>query len=318
MDNIFTDYYNSKNKLVTFAPMAGVSDVAYRGICSSFGAQITYTEMVSALGIKYNPERCTEIRMRSPLENVCALQLFGDDAKVMAKIAKEYSDIYDFVDVNMGCPAPKIVRNNQGSALMKNPQLAADIIKAMVDVLNKPVTVKIRTGWDENNINAVEFAKKLEEAGASCVAVHGRHRQQFYAGKADMDVIKQVKSALNIPVIGNGDIFCADDAINMIKATNCDGIMVARGAQGNPFIFEQINDLLDGQTPKEHSTQERVDVILEHASALQDVFGEKMMALKMRKHLCWYSKGIKDAYKLKKLAIEVTNFKDIERFCRKL
>lgn len=298
--------------------MAGVSDAAYRGICSSFGADITYTEMVSALGIHYNPERCEEIRLRSPKEKICAMQLFGDDPKVMADIAGKYHEPYDFIDINMGCPAPKIVKNNQGSALMKNPQLAYDIVQAMTDVLDKPVTVKIRTGWDAGSINAVDFAKTLEKAGAAAVSVHGRHRHQFYAGKADWDIIGQVKSEVGIPVIGNGDVFCAEDALRMIEHTKCDGVMAARGAQGNPFIFAQIRDLFAGKEPKEYSVDDRAKVILQHSKELMDVFGENMMALKMRKHLCWYSKGLKGAAELKKQAIKVTSYEDIENFCRQV
>jgi len=318
MNNIFADYKNSKQKIIAFAPMAGVSDVAYRGICASFGAQFTYTEMVSALGIHYNPTRATELRMRSPKEKVCTIQIFGDDPKIMAKIAKENHDIYDAVDINMGCPAPKIVKNNQGSALMKTPDLAADIVKAIVDAIDKPVTVKIRTGWNQNSINAVEFAKKLEDAGAACVAVHGRHRKQFYSGEADLSVIKDVVDELNIPVIGNGDIFEAEDAIDMMEQTGCDGIMAARGAQGNPFIFAQINDLLEGKQKREFSIDDRVDVILQHVRSLQSVFEEKMMALKMRKHLCWYTKGIKGASELKKKAIKVETYDDIYEYCQML
>ena len=315
MNSIFKPISQLKDKLIAFAPMAGVSDAPYRGICSDYGAQITYTEMVSALGIKYNPERCEEIRMRSPKEKTCGMQLFGDDPKIMAKIAKEYHETYDFIDVNMGCPAPKIVRNNQGSALMKNPDLAADIIKAMTDAIEKPVTVKIRSGWSEGSINAVEFAKRLEEAGAACISVHGRHRQQFYSGKADLNIIKQVKSELKIPLIGNGDIFTAQDAVNMVKKTNCDGIMAARGAQGNPFIFQQISDLFNGRPETNFTLEDRTKIIIEHAQALREIFGEKMMALKMRKHLCWYSKGLKKAADLKKHAIKVENFEDIIQFC---
>lgn len=318
MSNIFSEYKNSNKKIIAFAPMAGVSDVAYRGICASFGAHFTYTEMVSALGIHYNPDRCTELRMRSEKEKVCAIQLFGDDPKIMAKIAKENHQKYDFVDINMGCPAPKITKNSQGSALMKTPELASDIVKAMVDAIDKPVTVKIRSGWDANSINAVEFAKKLEQAGASCIAVHGRYRQQFYAGKADLGVIKAVADALNIPVIGNGDIFEAEDATNMINETGCDGIMAARGAQGNPFIFAQITDLLEGKAKREFSMDDRVRIILEHSRALQEVFDEKMMALKMRKHLCWYTKGIRKASELKQKAIKVESYDDIYEYCQML
>jgi len=318
MNNIFKPLSELKDKLITFAPMAGVSDAAYRGICSDYGANITYTEMVSALGIKYNPERCEEIRMRSPKEKICGMQLFGDDPKIMAKIAKEYQEPYDFIDVNMGCPAPKIVKNNQGSALMRNPELASDIIKAMTDAVDKPVTVKIRSGWSENKINAVEFAKKLEEAGAACVAVHGRHRQQFYAGKADLNIIKQVKRELKIPVIGNGDIFSAQDAVDMVELTKCDGVMVARGAQGNPFIFMQIRDMFNGEPQTQFTIEDKIKVVLEHSSALMEIYGEKMMALKMRKHLCWYSKGIKGAAELKKHAIKVETYEDIKNYCETL
>lgn len=308
----------SKKKLIAFAPMAGVSDVVYRGICSKYGAKYTYTEMVSALGISYNPERGKELRMRDVSENICALQLFGSDPKVMAKIAKQYHHDYDFIDINMGCPAPKIIKNNQGAALMKSPQLASDIVKAMVDAIDKPITVKIRIGWDEQHINAVEFAKMLEKAGASSIAVHGRHRQQFYAGKVDLDMIAKVKQAVSIPVIGNGDIFCAQDAKTMIDKTNCDGIMVARGAQGNPFIFEQITDLLNGNSVKEYTIEERIKIILEHAKSLENIFGEKIMSLKMRKHLCWYSKGLRNSTQYKKIAIKVLSYNDIENFCELL
>ena len=318
MKNIFSKFHNSTEKLIAFAPMAGVSDAAYRGICSSFGADITYTEMVSALGMHYNPERCEEIRLRSPNEKICAMQIFGDDPKVMGDIVKRYHEPYDFIDINMGCPAPKIVRNNQGSALMKNPQLAYDIVKTITDALDKPVTVKMRSGWDVGSINAVEFAKALQRAGAAAVAVHGRHRQQFYSGKADWGIIKQVKEELGIPVIGNGDIFCAEDAKRMIEQTGCDGVMAARGAQGNPFIFAQIKDLLAGRQPKKYTAKDRVEVILLHSKELMDVFGEKMMALKMRKHLCWYSKGLHTATDLKKTAIKVENYDDIENFCKKI
>lgn len=302
------------NRGPVFAPMAGVSDVAYRSICARMGAVLTYTEMVSALGLQYSPDRCSELRMRSPEETHCALQLFGDDPDVMARMGKKYGGDFDIIDVNMGCPAPKIVKNHQGSALMRDVDKASDIIKAMTDAIDRPITVKIRIGWDADNVNAVEFALAMEAAGAAAVAVHGRTRDQYYAGKADWNMIQQVKQALKVPVIGNGDIFRAEDAIAMEEVTGCDAVMVGRGAQGNPFLFRAIHERQQDQPVTPVDTDELIDVIVQHAQGLETLSGSRMMALKMRKHLCWYTKGAQDAAHLRQAAIKVGSMEDILDF----
>lgn len=292
--------------------MAGVSDVVYRSICADYNAAFTYTEMISALGLHYSPHRCKEIRLRGEKEKLCGIQLFGDDPKIMAQMAKEYGQDFDIIDVNMGCPAPKIVKNNQGSALMKDIKKSKDIIKAIVDKVDKPVTAKIRTGWDENSINAVEFAQNLETAGISAITVHGRHAKQFYSGTADLSIIAKVKEHVKIPVIGNGDIYSADDAKNMLDKTKCDAVMVARGALGNPFIFRQIYNLLNNTEPYIESCNEKKDIILYHATKLCKLFGERHGVLKMRKHLGWYLKGTRNASRFKSMAVKVNTLDDIK------
>lgn len=294
--------------------MAGVSDVVYRSICANYNAALTYTEMISAKGLYYSPNRCKELRLRGEKERPCALQLFGDNPKIMAQTAKEYGQDFDIIDVNMGCPAPKIVKNNQGCALMKDINKSQDIIKAIIDAVDKPITAKIRTGWDENSINAVEFAQGLEEAGVSAIAVHARYAKQFYSGHADLCIIARVKEHVTIPVIGNGDIYNADDAKNMLDKTNCDAVMVARGALGNPFIFKEIYNLLNNLEPYTISYNEKRDIIFYHAKELCGLFGEKHGVLKMRKHLGWYLKGTRNASKLRGAAVKVNTLDDIKSY----
>lgn len=231
---------------VFLAPMAGFTDIAFREICKELGCGLVYTEMVSAKALYYESNNTKELCVISNKEKPVALQLFGHEPEIMANAVEFFNDNNDvcILDVNMGCPAPKIVKNGDGSALMKDPKLASEIIKAMKKVAKKPITVKFRKGFDKNNINAVEFAKVMEQSGADAITIHGRTREQMYEGKADWTIISKVKNAVSIPVIGNGDVFSAEDAIEMINKTNCDGVMVGRGAQGNPWIFKQINEKL--------------------------------------------------------------------------
>lgn len=252
---------------IFLAPMAGVTDISFRGLCKEMGCGLVYTEMVSAKALYYGSENTQTLLRIADEEKPVAAQIFGREPDVMARICEEYlnnrKDIC-IIDINMGCPAPKIVKNGEGSALMKEPELAYDIVRTIKKVSTKPVTVKFRKGFDEDNINAVEFAKGMEQAGADAIAVHGRTRKQMYQGKADWDIIKRVKDSVSIPVIGNGDVFSPEDAIRMKRTTNCDGIMIARGSQGNPWIFRQINNLLNGEVIQEVSDNEKIEMCIRH------------------------------------------------------
>ena len=251
---------------VILAPMAGVTDLPFRLLCREQGAGCVVTEMLSAKAILYNNRNTKELMQIHPQERPAAIQLFGSDPDIMAQIAARIEDgPYDFIDVNMGCPVPKVVNNGEGSALMKNPKQAEKVLSAMVKAVKKPVTVKFRKGFNNTSVNAVEFAKMAEGSGVAAVAVHGRTREQYYSGKADWDIIRQVKEAVKIPVIGNGDIFTPQDAGRMMEETGCDGIMVARGAKGNPWIFRRINHYLDtGEILPGPSIEEIQAMILRH------------------------------------------------------
>lgn len=281
------------------APMAGVTDMVFRGICKSFGCGLTYTEMVSAKGLHYGSERTGKLLSIGALEKPCGVQLFGSEPVILAETAQrlcdELGDSIALIDINMGCPAPKITSNGEGSALMREPLLASRIVEAVSRAAHVPVTVKIRKGWDEDCINALSFARMLECSGAAAICIHGRTRMQFYGGKADWDIIGEVKQAVSVPVIGNGDVFCAADALEMRKHTGCDGVLIARGAQGNPWIFGEIKHLArTGETLPLPTPHERMDVALEHARSLAEQNGEHA-ALQMRKHMAWYAKGIPGA-----------------------
>ena len=279
---------------VILAPMAGVTDLPFRLLCREQGAGCVVTEMVSAKAILYNNRNTKELMQIHPQERPAAIQLFGSDPDIMAQIAARIEDgPYDFIDVNMGCPVPKVVNNGEGSAPMKNPKQAEKVLSAMVKAVKKPVTVKFRKGFNDTSVNAVEFAKMAEGSGVAAVAVHGRTREQYYSGKADWDIIRQVKEAVKIPVIGNGDIFTPQDAGRMMEETGCDGIMVARGAKGNPWIFRRINHYLDtGEILPGPSIEEIQAMILRHGHMLAAYKGEQTAMREMRGHVAWYTKGM--------------------------
>ena len=280
---------------IILAPMAGVTDLPFRLLCHEQGAGMSVTEMVSAKAILYKNKNTTELMAVDPAEGPVAVQLFGSDPEIMAEIAAQIEDgPFAAIDVNMGCPVPKIVNNGEGSALMKDIKLAEKILTSMVKAVKKPVTVKFRKGFNDQCINAVEFAKMAESSGAAWVAVHGRTREQYYSGTADWEIIRQVKEAVKIPVIGNGDIFHAQDAARMIQETGCDGVMVARGAKGNPWIFREIRQYLEtGEVPLRPSVEEIREMILRHGRMLAQYKGETVAMREMRSHMAWYTKGMK-------------------------
>ena len=281
-----------KNNVV-LAPMAGVTDLPFRVLCQEQGCGLVCMEMVSAKAILYKNRNTQELLQVDERERPVSLQLFGSDPKILSEIAASLEDgPYDMFDVNMGCPVPKIVKNGEGSALMKNPKLVEEILSSMVKAVKKPVTVKFRKGFDDSCINAVEIAKIAESCGVAAVAVHGRTREQYYSGKADWDIIRQVKEAVSIPVIGNGDVFSAEDAKRLVEHTGCDGIMVARGAKGNPWIFDQITTYLDtGVIPEKPSKEALKAMIMRHGQMLSDYKGEHIAMREMRKHVAWYTAG---------------------------
>lgn len=279
---------------ILLAPMAGVTDKAFRMIVKPFGPALMYTEMVSGKGLFYKSKKTADLLTADESEKPVAVQIFGHDADIMAEIANsalEYGAAV--IDINMGCPAPKIVNNGDGCALMKSPETAAKVISAVCRAVDVPVTVKFRAGWDDESINAVEFAKIAEQSGASAVTVHGRTREQFYSGTADLDIIKAVKVAVKIPVIGNGDIIDGGSAALMLEYTGCDGIMVGRAAEGNPWIFKEISAYLkDGTVLPPPDLDERREVALKHLGLLVEFKGEHRGVLEGRKHMAWYFKGV--------------------------
>ena len=292
---------------VILAPMAGVTDLPFRLLCREQGAGMVVTEMVSAKAILYgnkNTDKLLEVREE---ERPAAVQLFGSDPEIMARIAAQIEDgPYDVIDVNMGCPVPKIVNNGEGSALMKDMKRAEAVLSAMVKAVKKPVTVKFRKGFNDQSVNAVEFARMAESCGVSAVAVHGRTREQYYSGKADWEIIRRVKEAVKIPVIGNGDVFTPEDAKALLTETGCDGIMVARGAKGNPWIFSRINRYLEtGEMPAGPTVHEVREMILRHSRMLSDFKGERVAMREMRSHMAWYTSGLPHSAAMRRQINEV-------------
>lgn len=283
-----------KNNII-LAPMAGITNLPFRKMCEKFEPGLVYTEMVSSKGLFYHDEKTKQLLNMQNEKRPIAVQIFGSDVEAMSIAAKEVSKIADIVDINMGCPAPKVVKNGDGSKLMLNLSLAGDIIEAVVKASTVPVTVKMRKGWDKEHIAAVELAKIAQEKGASAITIHGRTREEYYLGTADWQIIKQVKEAVSIPVIGNGDIKNVQDAKNMLEQTNVDGIMIGRGSIGNPWIFREIKQYLEEKEITPITNKEKLQIILEHINLQVEFLGETTGIKEMRKHLAYYLKNLPNA-----------------------
>ncbi len=286
---------------VFLAPMAGVTDLPFRLICKEHGCGLLYTEMINAKALCFDDEKTKKMLNINQAEFPVAVQIFGSEAEYMAKAAEILNDYpNEILDINMGCPAPKVVKNGDGSALMKNPELARRVLEAVVSKSKKPVSLKIRKGWDEDSINALEIAKIAEESGVSAITIHGRTREQYYSGKADWDIIKTIKEEVKIPVIGNGDVASVEDAIKIKEHTKCDAIMIGRGAQGNPWIFERVNHYIkNGEILPMPTKEEKIDVAIKHINLAVKEDGEYVAVREMRKHIGWYLKGMKHSAKFR-------------------
>ena len=299
---------------VILAPMAGVTDLPFRLLCKEQGAGLLCMEMVSAKAVHYNNKNTEALMEIHPDEQPVSLQLFGSEPDIMAETAARIEERpFAILDVNMGCPVPKVVNNYEGSALMKEPKLVGEIVTALVKAIKKPVTVKIRKGFDDDHVNAVEIAKIIEASGAAAIAVHGRTREQYYSGKADWDIIRQVKEAVSIPVIGNGDVTDAVSAKKLMDETGCDGIMIGRASRGNPWIFKEITQYLDtGILPERPSMEEVRNTILRHAALQLEFKGEYTGIREMRKHVAWYTAGYPHSAKLRRMVNEMETFAELE------
>ncbi|WP_296645619.1 tRNA dihydrouridine synthase DusB [Romboutsia sp. 13368] len=298
---------------VFLSPMAGVTDLPFRLICKEQNCGMLYTEMVNAKALCYDDQNTKKMLKIEEEEHPVAIQIFGSDPEYMggaAKILNSYPN--EVLDINMGCPAPKVVKNGDGSALLKNPELAAKVLRSVVENSEKPVTLKIRKGWDDTCINAVEIAKIAENCGISAIAVHGRTREQYYSGKADWDIIREVKENVSIPVIGNGDVFEVEDAINMLNKTNCDAIMIGRGAQGNPWIFKRINHYMQtGEILPEPTLEEKIDTAMKHLKLAVEEHGEYVAVREMRKHIAWYLKGLRNSARVRDEINKIESYEEV-------
>ena len=303
---------NLENR-VFLSPMAGVTDLPFRLICKEQDCGMLYTEMVNAKALCYDDKNTKKMLNIEDEEHPVAIQIFGSDPEYMggaAKILNSYPN--EILDINMGCPAPKVVKNGDGSALLKNPELAAKVLRAVVENSEKPVTLKIRKGWDDTCINAVEIAKIAQDCGISAIAIHGRTREQYYSGKADWDIIRQVKENVSIPVIGNGDVFEVEDAINMLNQTNCDAIMIGRGAQGNPWIFKRINHYMQtGEILKGPTLEEKIDTAMKHLKLAVEEHGEYVAVREMRKHIAWYLKGLRNSARVRDEINKIESYEEV-------
>ncbi|MDD5900379.1 MAG: tRNA dihydrouridine synthase DusB [Lachnospiraceae bacterium] len=302
------------NGILALGPMAGVTDLPFRCLCKEQGASLIYTEMVSAKGIYYNNSNTKSLLETTESERPVALQLFGENAGIMGEVAKRIEELpFDILDINMGCPVPKVVNNGEGSALMKDPVKAGKIIETIAKAIKKPVTVKIRKGFGKEDASAPELARIAEESGAAAVAVHGRTREQYYSGTADWEIIRQVKEAVSIPVIGNGDIFSPEDAKRMLETTGCDGIMLARGVQGDPWLFYRVNHYLEtGELLLKPPISELIDTILRHARLQLEFKGEYLGMREMRKHVAWYTTGYPHSARLRVKVNAVETMQQLE------
>ncbi|MDO4331924.1 MAG: tRNA dihydrouridine synthase DusB [Eubacteriales bacterium] len=308
-----------KNNVI-LAPMAGVSDLPFRLLCARQGAAMVCSEMISAKAVFYNNKNTEELLRIHPEEGPVSLQLFGSDPEIVSEMAKKIEDRpFAVLDLNMGCPVPKVVNNGEGSALMKNPALAGTIIEKTARAIQKPVTVKIRKGFDDAHVNAVELAHVAQESGAAAVTVHGRTREQYYSGEADWDIIAQVKQAVSIPVVGNGDVTDAASAQRLLRETGCDGVMIGRGAQGNPWIFREITAALAGEEiPKRPSREEIYNMIVEHAALSREYKGEYIAVREMRKHMAWYTAGLPHSSQLRRQINEMETMQQLVEGMKKL
>ena len=297
------------------APMAGVTDLPFRLLCKEQGAGLLCMEMISAKALQYKNKNTKALLSIHPKEYPVSLQLFGSDADIISRMAQEIEELpFQILDINMGCPVPKVVKNGEGSALMNRPELVYEIVSKTVKAIKKPVTVKIRKGFDETSVNAPEIAKIIEQAGAAAIAVHGRTREQYYSGKADWDIIRQVKEAVSIPVIGNGDVFSGESALRMRRETGCDGVMIARGAQGNPWIFSELLEYeRTGRMPKRPTPEEIRDMMLRHARMQSEFKGDYLGIREMRKHVAWYTKGLKGSARLRDEINKTESYEELSK-----
>ena len=302
---------------ILLAPMAGLTDLPFRLMCERFGAGLTCTEMISSKGLYYNDSKTKLLLNLKGETRPVAAQIFGSDVEALKYAAEYVSRVADIVDINMGCPAPKIVKNGDGSRLLQNLELIDEIAREVVKSSKVPVTVKFRKGWDENHIVAVEVAKILEEAGVTAIAIHGRTREEYYSGKADWNIIRKVKEAVKIPVIGNGDVKTKEDAKKMFEQTNVDGIMIGRAAIGNPWIFEEVLNYLEGKEERMVSNTEKLEIMLEHINLEVNEKGENVGIKEMRKHLAYYIKNMKDASKLRDAINKISTKKELEECLKK-